>query len=372
MKILYLTPGCFDKGGISRYCRYQIQALKETQPAGETHFASLMGPEEDSFEDDFTVDYHGKSNSRFEQIKFALHFIKVALTKRPKFIHVAHVNFSGLAQIVSRFIGAKTILNVYGLEIWSKLSRDASFGLRNVDYIISDCHNTKDYLVNNKIRSESDIQVIWDCVDLNRFRPYSSVSNQLLSTYNLPNKEGNFIILTLGRIAYAAKHKGYHRLIEVFANLKDPKFKLVFAGKGNMVDELKQICADKGISDRVTFTGMVHDDDMGELYSYADVFSLVSETGEGMGEGIPLTPIEAMACGTPIVVGDMDGSREAIHDNRNGFVVPSHNLESHKQAILDIKANLEAFEVESSKVAQEFFSYREFKEKHKAYYQQLD
>ena len=53
---------------------------------------------------------------------------------------------------------------------------------------------------------------------------------------------------------------------------------------------------------------------MAHLYSLPDVFSLVSEVGKGMGEGIPLTPLEAMACGTPIIVGDEDGSKQIKGD----------------------------------------------------------
>ena len=44
MKILYLTPGCFDKGGISRYNRYQIQALRMLAGAENVFVFSLLGP----------------------------------------------------------------------------------------------------------------------------------------------------------------------------------------------------------------------------------------------------------------------------------------------------------------------------------------
>ena len=42
-RILYLTPGCFDKGGISRYSRYQIECLREIHGEAAVTVQSLLG-----------------------------------------------------------------------------------------------------------------------------------------------------------------------------------------------------------------------------------------------------------------------------------------------------------------------------------------
>ncbi len=51
---------------------------------------------------------------------------------------------------------------------------------------------------------------------------------------------------------------------------------------------------------------------MPDIYRSADAFYLVSEAGPRQGEGIPVTPIEAMACGVPVIAGNQDGSRELL------------------------------------------------------------
>ena len=237
-----------------------------------------------------------------------------------------------IAVIASKLIGAKTVLNVYGLELWSNMRFDADWGLRKVNFIISDCHNTKNYLVQKNIRDTSDITVIWDCVNLNKFKRTVTNQTELKKKYGI-NNGSRFTILSLGRLSYAAKHKGYHRLIEVFEQLNQSNFYLVIAGKGDMLDELKRIVLSKGLEKSVCFTGMVHETDMADLYSLPDVFSLVSEVGEGMGEGIPLTPLEAMACGSPIIVGNQDGSREAVFKSQNGFVIEPYDLDTHRVCI---------------------------------------
>ena len=273
-----------------------------------------------------------------------------------------------MAVVVAKLIGAKTVLNVYGLELWSGLSKDSSFGLKKVDAIISDCQNTKNYLVTNNLRNERDITVIWDCVDLDKFKPYEGDIEKIKSKYAIDNKSKK-IILTLGRIAREAKHKGYHRLIEMFAMLDQGKFYLVLAGKGNMVEDLKEIVKQKNISSNVCFTGMIDEADMAAIYSIPDVFSLVSEVGIGMGEGIPLTPLEAMACGTPIVVGNQDGSSEAIVENKNGLVIDSFDLEAHKLAIeklTDINHS-KTYAEQARKVAVAVFSYNRFIKEHRSF-----
>lgn len=375
MKVLYITPGCFDKGGISRYSRYQITAIRELFGEENTYIMSLLGPDKDQIEEDFEVEYSGNSiNSRWQQIKFTFHFFRKVLTLRPKTIVVAHVNLSGIALIASKLVGAKTVLNVYGLELWSNMRFEARWGLRKVHSIISDCHNTKNYLVQKNIRDTSDITVIWDCVNLNKFKRTVTNQTELKKKYGI-NNDSRFTILTLGRLSYAARHKGYHRLIEVFEQLNQSNFYLVIAGKGDMLDELKRLVLSKGLEQSVCFTGMVHETDLAGLYSLPDVFSLVSEVGEGMGEGIPLTPLEAMACGTPIIVGNQDGSREAILNAENGYVIEPYDLEAHRVCIESIYADKSLhnnMRKAATKIAREEFSYERFFKENKVFFRTIE
>ena len=115
---------------------------------------------------------------------------------------------------------------------------------------------------------------------------------------------------------------------------------------------------------------MIHEEDMAAIYSYADIFSLVSEAGDKKGEGIPLTPIEAMACGTPIIVGDEDGSREAIIDE-NGICVASHDQKGYLEAVNTITSDVDTFSKKALEIATQVFSYTMFLEKHKTFYTAL-
>ncbi|MCC7526595.1 MAG: glycosyltransferase family 4 protein [Chitinophagaceae bacterium] len=375
MKILFLTPGCFDKGGISRYSRYQITALRELFGKENIRVLSLLGPEKDSFEDEFEVNWFAGRNTIWQQLRFIGQTFWQILKWRPAVIHVAHVNFSGFACVLAKVFRKKTVLNVYGLEVWSGLSADAAYGLRKTDFVIADCHYTADYVEKEGYRKKGSITVIWDCVDLARFCP-ADLSDSICAKYGIPNRRDYFVIMSLGRLSKTAAHKGYDRLIQVFNKVveKNQNARLVIAGKGDNREEYETMVKDFGLAGKVIFTGMVDDADLPDLYRCASVFSLVSDRGKGRGEGIPLTPLEAMACGVPVIVGDQDGSKEAVVENQNGYVINPYDLEKHVEVIGELIHSPSLAEAKgnaAAQVAQTHFSYTNFMEKHFDFYSRL-
>jgi phosphatidyl-myo-inositol dimannoside synthase len=375
MKILYITPGCFDKGGISRYNRYQITACRELFGKENVKVFSLLGPSDDDFEDPFSVEWHGTGANGKSKMVLIFRVMKTTLLWKPDLILCAHVNLSGLAYLASRLCRAETILNAYGLEIWSPLSRDASWGLRKVKYIISDCHNTADWLVNKGVRKREGIRVIWDCIDLNKFKPQPPAASAL-QKYQIPDPQQYFNVLSLGRLSLPdALYKGYDRLITVIASLAQEydQVRLIIAGKGNYTDHLKKMVKEKKIEDKVIFAGSIGEEDMTSVYNSCSIFSLITEAGEGKGEGIPLTPLEAMACGKPILVGNQDGSREAVIGN-NGFAMDPFNLKEHKRIMIEYIQDSGLLHVHSEDalaLAHAYFSYEHFKKKHEQFFNEI-
>lgn len=375
MRILFLTPGCFDKGGISRYSRYQISALREIFGSQNVRVLSLLGPGENSLEEDFDVYWHGKIEdkvvSKIDRIGFSWKAIQQAVTWRPDVVHSAHVNFGPLVSRLARLAGAKTILNVYGLEIWSGLSEVRKSHMLRNDAIIADCYFTARFVSDSNLHPVTP-SVIWDCVDLRRFSP-STPSLNVLQKYGIPSPEKHFLIVSLGRLSKTAAHKGFDRLIKVVSPLcaNNPDIRLVIAGRGDDRIRLELLAKEQGIEDRVIFTGSVDDEDLPHIYSCADVFSLVSDRGHGRGEGIPLTPLEAMACQSPIIVGNEDGSQEAVVNERNGFIVSPRDDIAHRdvlQRLIDEPTTRNNMASEARLVAEEHFSYKQFVEKHKSFY----
>lgn len=371
MKIVYLTPGCFDKGGISRYCRYQISALRDLVGAKNVSVFSLLGPDENSFEKPLRRDLvRGRT---LGQIQAALLRARVGGGDgdAPDLVLCAHVNMSGWAHALARCVGARSLLNVYGMEVWSGFRRDASWGIRSVDDVISDCHFTARYIEGEGLRRRNSTGVIWDCVDLERFCP-AAPRPEVLQRYGIPAPSEFVNLLTLGRIGHDAAHKGYERLLEVFIAIAAelPSLRLIFAGRGDLIPQLRERAAARGLADRVVFTGAIHESDLADVYRSAHIFSLVSDRGKGRGEGIPLTPLEAAACGVPIIVGNDDGSQEAVVADYNGFVVPPRDPLAHAEAIRVLARDADTRNRMAAGARERIereFSYATFRDKHRAF-----
>src|SRR3954463_16267673 len=108
-RVLFLTPGCFDKGGISRYCRYQIRALRELFGSQCVRVLSLMGPDAHGFEEPFGVTWSGSPGSQRKRAPFVARALLEAATSRPDIVHIAHVTYAPLAFWLPRLSGGRNV-----------------------------------------------------------------------------------------------------------------------------------------------------------------------------------------------------------------------------------------------------------------------
>ncbi len=336
MKALYLTPGVFDKGGISRYNRHQINALRDLLGGEQVRVVSLLGPTGTAhdLETPFDVDWQGNGTSavRADKLSFMREALRLAREAKPSLIWCAHLHFAGFSHLLARLSGAVDVVQVYGREVWSPRWHrpDAGWGLRRARYAVADCHATAEY-VEQVYRSNEAVEVFWDPVDTDRFRP-GPPSSVVLSKYRIPDPAQNFNILTLGRMSRSTVYKGYERLLDAFAKLP-AKARLVYGGGGDLIPSLQRRAGELGVAERVICTGFIDEADLPDIYRSASVFCLIGDRGPGRGEGIPLTPLEAGACGVPILVGDQDGSREAVEQGVNGFSLDPFDLETIAQRL---------------------------------------
>jgi glycosyltransferase involved in cell wall biosynthesis len=90
------------------------------------------------------------------------------------------------------------------------------------------------------------------------------------------------------------------------------------AGTGELENQLRQQAAGLGMANRVTFLGYVAD--MTTLYPALDLLLLTSKY-----EGLPITILEAMANGIPIVASKLDGIAEVLSDGEDAILVPEQD-----------------------------------------------
>ena len=92
-------------------------------------------------------------------------------------------------------------------------------------------------------------------------------------------------------------------------------------GRGWLCDAIYQMVDDLKLNDQVRFTGYVDDADLPALYSSAEAFIYPSQY-----EGFGLPPLEAMACGTPVITSNTSSLPEVVGEA--GFKLPPHDVEA--------------------------------------------
>lgn len=135
------------------------------------------------------------------------------------------------------------------------------------------------------------------------------------------------LIGVLGRLAPIKDHA---TLLRAMTCLE--RGHLVILGDGELRGDLEQEAASLGISGRVHFLGWRHD--VASIMSDLDALALTSRN-----EGTPVSVIEALAAGVPVVVTDVGGVRSVVHDGRTGFVVPPGDAQAVAARLSDVLEN---------------------------------
>ena len=148
--------------------------------------------------------------------------------------------------------------------------------------------------------------------------------------YALDNEK---IILFMGRLVY---EKGIQHLIaampKILSRYHDSK--LIVAGKGGMLDELKAQVRNLNIENKVYFTGYLDSKQVCKMYKAADV-SVFPSTYEPFG----IVALEAMLAGVPTVVSDVGGLNEIVEHRVNGMKSYAGNPNSIADSILELLFN---------------------------------
>ncbi len=140
-----------------------------------------------------------------------------------------------------------------------------------------------------------------------------------------------FVLVCAARLVYG---KGIDILIRAVSRVlhQGVPCKCIILGDGPLNEQLQQEVNLEGLSDNVIFEGFQQD--VRPYLQAGSAFILTSYL-----EGLPISVLEAMACGLPCIVTNVGGSAEAVKDQVTGLVIPAASVEAAADAILYLATN---------------------------------
>jgi glycosyltransferase involved in cell wall biosynthesis len=198
------------------------------------------------------------------------------------------------------------------------------------------------------------VRVIANGVDVQRFRPGAGRVN------------GTFRVACVGRLIF---NKGPQYLLEAAPEVLQghPEAAFVFVGDGPLRPHLEERARQLGVGHRVTFLGTRPD--VPAILQTCDVLVRPS-----LLEGMPLTVLEAMACGLPVVATPVSGTAELVRHGENGLLVRPADPASLARAILRLMENEPLREAQGRKarrLVEDGYSWDAVAEKTLAVYREL-
>ncbi len=220
----------------------------------------------------------------------------------------------------NRFVRWIIASQMKNIRLWDRLSAD------RVDYFIANSYNVarrikKTYRRNSK--------VIYPPVETDFYTP--------------GNMDGDFYLIVSRLVPY----KRVDLAIEAFNQIGMP---LIIIGGGPELKKYKRMA-----KSNIKLLGRLSDDEIRDYYQKCKAFIFPGE------EDFGITPVEAQACGRPVIAYGKGGALETIVNGSTGLFFFNQDVESLKEAVLNFENNINSFDKESIRKHAEKFSTLRFK-----------
>ncbi|RJS80711.1 glycosyltransferase family 4 protein [Methanophagales archaeon] len=297
----------------------------------EVHVITRYSKELQRLEESDSLYIHRVCYLDFPILRFFTHlfFSFVEIFKIRKDLSVIHgqmVSPCGLlAMIAGKYLQKPSITYVRGSDVYkaTKLFKITigEFVLRNSDVVIALTGDMKREI--QKIYGR-EVFVIPNGIDLEKFNNLSK--ENVRKKLKIANEEE--IIVFVGTLRSV---KGIKYLIEAMKIIiqKNIDTRLMLVGDGEDRESLEKHVKELDLEKYVSFVGKVPNEKVPEYMVASDVFVLPS-----VSEGFPVTILEAMASGLPIVATKVGGLPEIIKDGENGFLVEPKNPKGIAQRVM--------------------------------------
>lgn len=192
----------------------------------------------------------------------------------------------------------------------------------------------KNYYAQIFCLDENQITVLYNPVSMPAIAPDRRGKKNLKFVFlGRIGSRGGALDLAQSVVSFPKQEKGSFELIKAFAELPESdreNTELVLAGNGDL-ETANQLIANLGMQDKVTILAWISPEQRDELLAGADAFILPSYN-----EGLPMSMLESMAWGLPVIVTPVGGIPEVITHKENGLLIEPGNKNQLMQAMQDL------------------------------------
>lgn len=306
------TSAVRQRAGVGRYTRNLIDALAQVdRDNAYTLFCAGDGPARREWPENFTV-----RTCPLPERLLTASWHKLKLPLAAEWISGSADIFHSPDFTLPPLAKAAGVVTIHDLS-FLKLPECADPGLRayltertppsvaRATRVLADSENTRQDIIELLGAPPDKVSVVYGGVEP-RFQPVVDQQRltEVCQRYRLPES----FVLFVGTLE---PRKNLNRLIAGYADLRRQQRisqRLVLCGsKGWLYEGIFEQIAHMGLREDVVFPGFVRDEDLPALYTLADLFVFPS-----LYEGFGLPPLEAMACGTPVVASDNSSLPEVL------------------------------------------------------------
>jgi len=267
---------------------------------------------------------------RIGRFRLLFLLIQLSIFIRKSKIKLIHINSLGKLHyltVLCKLMGIRSVYHLRSLIVIRAICKRTRLIVNLSDRIITHCKHMEKTAIEAGL-SKNKICVIYNGVDLNKFRP--DISREIFWK-ELGLNGGTNLIGMAGRIVH---WKGCDDFIkaarEVVSSIPDTKFVIVGeAPEKDYLYGLTKLSEKLGVRDKIIFTGL--HSDMPKVFAALDIFVLPSWE-----EPFARVVLEAMAAAKPVVGTNVGGTPEQLIDNVTGLLVPPRNSVYLAEAIIKI------------------------------------
>jgi len=325
-KNLMIVVPCFGFGGLEQVIINMVKQLDRSKY--NLSLCSLLTPVPEMFEKIKALELPCFILDKGEGFNYSLVFKLSRLFRKEK-IHLVNSHDVGatlFAAPAARLARIRKVIHVDHSQIKNKKKFlfIYSWILKNqVTFSITVSKDLEELLISAFGVDDERVMTIPNGIDVETFSENQDIS-YLLDEFELGKDEK--VIGSIGRLTEV---KGMKYLLEAFKKVlvRVPESRLFIVGEGELRGDLEELAGTLQIRGKVVFTGIR--EDIPALLNLFDLFALPS-----LWEGQPLTIIEAMAAGKPVVATDVGGSSEILNSGEYGILVPPADSDALARSIL--------------------------------------